>query len=62
MEIVGYSKIEPFLAEIREIFREPDFLLNLEKLVLRIPDIEAKMEGRRRLIALWNPQEKGVSG
>lgn len=52
--IFVYTKIEPFLAEIRELFREPDLFLNLETLVLRVPDIEAKMEGRRRLSAIWN--------
>ena len=48
-----YAVIEPFLADIRQIFREDDFLLNLEKLVLSIPGVEAKIEGRRRLAALW---------
>ena len=52
--IFVYTKIEPFLAEIRELFHEPDYLLNLETLVLRIPDIEAKMESRRRLSEIWN--------
>ncbi len=52
--VVVYTKIESFLADLRELFHEPDFLLNLETLVLRVPDIQAKMETRRRLIALWN--------
>ena len=55
--VVVYTKIEPFLAALRELFHEPDFLLNLETLVLRVPDIHAKMETRRRLIALWNQAE-----
>lgn len=52
-----YAKIQPFLAEIREIFREPDFLLNLETLVLKVPNIEQKLEGRKRLIKLWTKEE-----
>ncbi len=51
--ILVYSKIQPFLAEIRQVFREPDYLESLEKLVLSIPDIETKIEGRRRLSELW---------
>ena len=49
-----FAKIEPFLAEVRQIFREPDFLLHLEELVRSLPDFEAKMESRKRLIAIWN--------
>lgn len=55
--IFVYAKIQPFLAEIREIFREPDFLQNLETLVLRVPNIEQKIEGRKRLIQLWTKGE-----
>lgn len=49
-----YAKIADFLPEVREIFREPDFLICLEELVKSIPDFEAKMESRKRLIAVWN--------
>lgn len=49
-----YAKIADFLPEIRELFREPDYLIHLENLVRSLPDFEAKMESRRRLISLWN--------
>ena len=48
-----YAKIDSYLPEVRELFREPDFLLNLETLVKSLPDFEAKMESRKRLIAIW---------
>lgn len=48
-----YAKIAEFLPEIRELFREPDYLLNLENLVKSLPDFEAKMESRKRLITIW---------
>jgi hypothetical protein len=48
-----YAKIEPFLAEFRQMIQEPDYLLNLEKLVVRTPDFEAKLASRKRLGALW---------
>jgi len=51
--IFVYSKIQPFLAEIREMFHEPDYLINLETLALKVPGIEAKLEARKRLAALW---------
>ena len=46
-----YAKVEPFLAEVRELFREPDYLLHLEELVKTLPDFEAKMESRKRLLS-----------
>lgn len=48
-----YAKIEAFLPEIRELFREPDYLIHLEKLVRALPDFDAKMESRKQLIKLW---------
>lgn len=53
-----YAKIDAFLPEVREIFREPDFLIHLEELVLSLPDIDAKLASRKRLIGLWNPAEE----
>lgn len=52
-----YAKIQPFLPEIREMFGEPDFMKNLETLVLRIPNIEQKIEGFKRLFKLWTKEE-----
>jgi hypothetical protein len=48
-----YAKIADFLPEVRELFREPDFLIHIEELVRSLPDFEAKMESRKRLIAVW---------
>lgn len=48
-----YAKIADFLAEVRELFREPDFLTHLENLCRSLPDFESKMESRKRLIAIW---------
>ena len=51
--VLVYAKIADYLPEVREIFREPDFLIHLETLVRSLPDFEAKMASRKRLIALW---------
>ena len=59
--IFVYAKIQPFLAEIRQLFGEPDYLINLEQLVLKIPNIEAKLENRNRLIAIWTKEVKELS-
>jgi hypothetical protein len=51
--VVVYAKLQPFLAEAREIMGEPDYLANLERLVLKIPGVEKKLENRRRLLERW---------
>jgi hypothetical protein len=48
-----YAKIADFLPEVRELFREPDYLIHLENLVRSLPDFESKMESRKRLLQLW---------
>ncbi len=59
--IFVYSKIQPFLAEIRQLFQEPDYLINLETLVMKTPNIEAKLEARKRLAVIWTKDEKELS-
>ena len=56
--IFVYAKIQPFLAELRELFGEPDLFQHLENLCLRIPNIEAKLENRRRLIGVWTKDDE----
>ena len=51
--VVVFAKLQPFLAEVRETIGEPDYLLNLEQLVMRIPNVEKKLENRRRLLERW---------
>lgn len=59
--IFVYAKIQPFLPEIRQLFQEPDYLLNLETLVLKIPDVEVKIEAGKRLAAIWTKTDKEIS-
>jgi len=51
--VVVFAKLQPFIAEIRETIGEPDYLAHLEKLVLKIPNVERKLENRRRLLERW---------
>ncbi|MBV8859189.1 MAG: hypothetical protein JOZ02_19815 [Acidobacteria bacterium] len=56
--VVVYAKLQPFLAEVRETVGEPDYLGNLERLVLKIPDIDKKLENRRRLLESWSQAQR----
>ena len=48
-----YAKIADYLPEVRELFREPDFLVHLETLTRSLPDFDAKIASRKKLIGLW---------
>ena len=42
-----YAKIEPVLADVRNMFGSPEFLQNLESVVKRIPNIDEKIATMR---------------
>ena len=42
-----YMKVEPVLQEIRAMFDNPEFLKNLETVVKRMPNIEARITSMR---------------
>ena len=48
--LVVFSKIEPFLAELRETIGSPKMLANLETLVMRQPDAKEMLAGRREMM------------
>ncbi|MBD0369673.1 MAG: hypothetical protein ICV60_02380 [Pyrinomonadaceae bacterium] len=59
-----FAKLQPFINEVRETIGEPDYLSQLERLVMRVPNIEKKLENRRRLLERWAqsreaPEESG---
>ncbi len=51
--IAVYSKLEPFVTEIREVFGETNYLVNLEQLVMKAPHAKEIMAARRQLFAQW---------
>jgi hypothetical protein len=57
-----FAKLQPVIAEIRELLGEPDYLSHLERLVMKTPNIERKLENRRRLIERWNQSKAAVAG
>ncbi len=51
--LVVFAKLQPYIAEIRETIGEPDYLSQLEQLVMKASNVEKKLENRRRLLARW---------
>lgn len=48
-----FSKIEPFLEEVRSLIGRLDYLRQLETLVMRLPNAKDRLEGFRRVFGLW---------
>jgi hypothetical protein len=44
-----FAKIQPFLAQIRETIKQPNYLSHLEKYVMRQPDIEQRLVALREM-------------
>jgi hypothetical protein len=51
--LVVFAKLQPFIEEIRQTIGEPDYLEHLERLVMKVPNIEKKLDNRRRLLKSW---------
>jgi hypothetical protein len=48
--IVVFSKVEPFLQEIRETMGSPRVLINLEELIMRLPDAKERLAKTREMM------------
>ena len=51
--IVVFSKIEPFLPELREATGNQNMFENLEKLIMRQPDAKEKLAKSRETMKRW---------
>jgi hypothetical protein len=51
-----FAKIHPFIAQLRELSKQPNYLANLEKYVMRQPDSEQRMESLRAFARQMNAQ------
>ncbi|MBX7218805.1 MAG: hypothetical protein K1Y36_02555 [Blastocatellia bacterium] len=51
--VVVFAKIEPFLAELREMFAEPEYLGHLERLVRKVPNVEERLVKMRGFLQRW---------
>ncbi len=51
--IILFSKVEPFLTELRETLGSPRYLYNLETLIMRMPNAKEMLEQRREMMKRW---------
>lgn len=48
-----FSKLEPFIVEVREAFGDKKYLGHLEQLVMKVPNAQQILASRRKLFAGW---------
>ncbi|MDQ3800278.1 MAG: hypothetical protein M3384_12560 [Acidobacteriota bacterium] len=48
--VMVFSKIEPFVEEVRQIMGSPNYLKNLETLVMKLPDAKQLLASRREMM------------
>lgn len=51
--VIVFSKIQPFLEELRATMQSPNMMKNLEKLVMRMPNAEETLASRREMMKRW---------
>jgi hypothetical protein len=53
-----FSKLEPFIEEVRQIIGRPDYLIQLEDLVKRVPNAQERLAQMRGVFARWSKADK----
>jgi hypothetical protein len=48
-----FSRIEPYLADLREITQRPQMMTNIEKLVMRQPNAKEMLAAQRDMMKKW---------
>lgn len=59
--IVVFSKVFPFVEELREKFQSPNMYGNLEKLIMRMPDAKEMLGKRREMMKQWMEMRKEMA-
>lgn len=59
--IMVFAKLEPFLAEMREMWESPDMYKHLEKAIMDMPDGEARVKKTQEWLASMNEQAEEAS-
>jgi hypothetical protein len=59
--IAVFSKVQPFIAELRSLVGEPQYLKHLESLVMRTPDAEERLAQIRRRMKVFAASNKAAN-
>src|SRR5262249_39957214 len=59
--IAVFSKVQPFIAELRSLVDEPQYLKHLESLVMRTPNAEERLAQIRRRMKFFAASNKAAN-
>lgn len=59
--VVFFSKVYPFLGELRERLDNPNLYGNLEKLIMRMPDAKEMLHKRREMMKMWMEEREKMA-
>lgn len=60
--IAVFSKIQPFIVELRSMIGEPQYLKHLESLVMRTPDAEERLAQIRKRMKVFAASNEAAAG
>ncbi|MDT7605060.1 MAG: hypothetical protein QOF61_3057 [Acidobacteriota bacterium] len=56
-----FAKVQPFIAQVRETIKQPNYLVHLERYVMRQPDAEQRLVALRELSRrMASPREEAT--
>jgi hypothetical protein len=56
-----FAKLQPYIAELRETIRRPEYLVNLEALAMKTPNATDRLEQLRGLLKRWGNAASAAS-
>ena len=51
--MVVFAKLEPYIEQLRDVIKRPDYLRNLETLAYKAAESKARLENFRGLLGRW---------
>lgn len=51
--VAVFCKLEPFIDEVRELTKNPDYLRHLQTLVMKTPNVEQRLDRLRGVFLRW---------
>ena len=51
--VAVFCKLEPFIDEVRELTKNPDYLRQLQTLVMKTPNVEQRLDRLRGVFLRW---------
>ena len=62
-EMLGiYARVQPFVKQLREMMKSPDFLQNLQKVMEGTPEARERLKNMQERMAEWSKMRAAAAG